>query len=858
MKVIILISIFSLICGLSAERIEKRDFLINDDKNLASGCSQEWPSVAMSSAGDFVVVWEDARNGDDDIYCQRYNYLGIPQGPSVRVNDDAGSTDQKEASVAIDSAGNSVIVWVDYRNGPANIYAQRYDPSGTPQGPNFQVSTGESHPSVGMDDMGNFVIVWVENQDIYAQRFDSSGNPQGTSFKVNDDAGSNYQGCPRIAMDGEGNFVVTWSDHRSGDLDIYAQRYDAAGNPQGPNFKVNDDVGSFAQDYSAVAIASTKDFVIVWGDRRNGNFDIYAQRYDSSGNPQGPNFKVNDAGPRNEWYCSVAMDSMGNFFIVWQDERDVPNLPNIYGQYYDAAGNPLGPNFLVNDELDLYVQFVPSVAMDEGGNSVVVWQDGRGYDIYGQRYNPLGTPIGSNFRVNYDDVGSYYQKEPAIAMNSQGNFVAVWTDSRSGEDIYGQLFDATGEPIGSNFRVNNDITESHWYPSVAMDDAGNFLVAWTYGPSEILGQRYDAAGNPQGPNFLVNDVTTSFQAAPSVAMNGTGNSVIVWVDNRNGPANIYAQRYDPSGTPQGPNFQVSTGGSWPSVAIDSAGNFVVAWATDDIYARRYDAAGNPQGASFKVNDDVGTNEQGCPAIAIDNAGNFVITWHDKRNGNWDIYGQRYDAAGNPLGSNFKVNDDAGTTDQLMPSIAIDPISSHDRFVIVWPDNRNLDGDPEILAQKYEGGNPVLGNLQINQPDLFPYNHQSLWRFSVTCNDTTVGFVWMDNRRHKAWDIYGKLTYWNLTVDIAEKNGIGNQSPRISVYPNPFTKSTVIRYSSLAFNDPRCPTLRIYDATGRLVKSFILSTSIVWDGKDMHGKEVQSGVYFLRIEKYTPAKVVKLR
>ena len=68
-----------------------------------------------------------------------------------------------------------------------------------------------------------------------------------------------------------------------------------------------------------------------------------------------------------------------------------------------------------------------------------------------------------------------------------------------------------------------------------------------------------------------------------------------------------------------------------------------------------------------------------------------------------------------------------------------------------------------------------------------------------------------------------------------------------------------------------PTLCIYDLSGRLIRAFPLHLSLFsprkmsWDGRDMSGKEVQSGVYFLRVkgnksvrDAYRPVKVVKLR
>ncbi|MDI6839662.1 MAG: T9SS type A sorting domain-containing protein [bacterium] len=83
---------------------------------------------------------------------------------------------------------------------------------------------------------------------------------------------------------------------------------------------------------------------------------------------------------------------------------------------------------------------------------------------------------------------------------------------------------------------------------------------------------------------------------------------------------------------------------------------------------------------------------------------------------------------------------------------------------------------------------------------------------------------------------------------------------LEVYPNPFRKKTVIRAQGLGRGlINQTPTLQIYDLTGRLVKSFSLITpqdpsdnhlslitAVSWDGTDLAGNEVESGVYFCKL------------
>ena len=69
-------------------------------------------------------------------------------------------------------------------------------------------------------------------------------------------------------------------------------------------------------------------------------------------------------------------------------------------------------------------------------------------------------------------------------------------------------------------------------------------------------------------------------------------------------------------------------------------------------------------------------------------------------------------------------------------------------------------------------------------------------------------------------------------------------------PNPFGQMTDIRYQISVKNRV---SMKIYDITGRLVRVLIDedqkpgSYTVSWDGKDMVGRKVASGVYFYRLE-----------
>jgi hypothetical protein len=859
------------------------DFLVNDD--TIGGCKQDRPAIAQASFDYFVITWIDSRSGYYDIYAQRYSSSGTPLGYNIKVNDYsyvlAGSP-----TIAMDSAANFVITWQDFRNGNSDIYAQRFDSSGTPLGINFKVnedviSAGHESPYIAMEGNGNFIISWTDerngssNYDIYAQIYSFSGTPLGSNFKVNDDVGSATQAYPSIALDGSGNFVITWTDYRNAiyNPDIYTQRYNAAGLPLGSNFKVSDDTGTAEQMYPDIAMDDSGNFVITWHDERNRNYDVYAQRYNTSGISLGSNFRVNDGtGTALQWHPGVAMDSSGKFVITWEDWR---YGFDIYAQRYSPSGVPLDTNFKVNDSAQSSGSIYPDIAMDDSGNFVITWIDYRygSYDpnIYVQRYNYYGSSLGANYRVN-DDYGSTEQRSPSLAVDSSGNFVITWEDERNGwysSNIYAQRYNPSGTPSGFNFKAGDDtLFADQRDPAIAMDGYGNFVIAWRdYRQwwtdfSDIYAQKFDTTGIPLGSNFKVNDDTGSnYQHYPAIGMDGSGNFVITWVDYRSIHGDIYAQRYDFLNNSLDSNFKVNDDAGIayqlsPAIAIDRSGNFVIAWHdprnfNGDIYAQRYDSAGIPLDSNFKVNYDTGTTNQYAPAIAMDCSGDFVITWYDEHSGNFDIYAQRYDSSGIPLGFNFKVNDDVGTASQSSPVIAMD---GYGNFVIAWKDYRN--GNPDIYAQRYNSlDNPIGNNYLVPNPQFVSFAQSDP---SVAANDSKIYFAWQDNRRAKGWDIYAKVVDWNWTkVGEEEVVGLPNTFELAQNYPNPFNPTTTIPFtvsgSQFMVHSPIHTTLVIYNILGQKVRTLVDEEklpgnySIIWDGKDYSGKEVASGIYFYQLK-----------
>jgi len=100
------------------------------------------------------------------------------------------------------------------------------------------------------------------------------------------------------------------------------------------------------------------------------------------------------------------------------------------------------------------------------------------------------------------------------------------------------------------------------------------------------------------------------------------------------------------------------------------------------------------------------------------------------------------------------------------------------------------------------------------------------------------------------------------IEEHQNQNTNTQALFIEIFPNPFRDRVNIR---CRMEDGRWNSeVRIYDATGRLVKEFIpptayssVPTVISWDGRDESGRKVRSGVYFLRLEAGGYRKTKKL-
>jgi S-layer homology domain len=374
-------------------------------------------------------------------------------------------------------------------------------------------------------------------------------------FQVNTAITSAQYGATTANLGPSGNFVVTWNDEGGADGDSYGVRgrlFDVTGSPLGGEFTVTA-FGTNNQGYARVGSNANGDFVVTWtegGTLPGGSYQIYARRFNSTGAPQGGNIAVNTYTTNVQAFSSVALDSTGNFVVVWRSTEQDGSDFGVFGQLFDNAGAKVGAEFQVNQQTT-GPQRDARVARRPTGEFLVVWrspQDAQAGAIMARRYAANGTPSGGEFQVNTRELG--YQYIPDAAYFADGSAIIVWTSyaqDGSNGGVYGQRLDASGVKLGPEFNVNTFTTGFQGRPAVATGPDGDFAVIWQSEGQDgsslaVRAQQFDATGKRLGVELPVNAFTTGLQGAPAVAAQPNGQYVAVWDSENDGDGSSVAAR----------------------------------------------------------------------------------------------------------------------------------------------------------------------------------------------------------------------------------------------------------------------------------------------------------------------------
>jgi len=422
--------------------------------------SSQWlPQIVSDNAGGAIMVWQDYRDENWDIYAQRVDERGDVLWQVNGIGICTAPAQQEFPQIVTDGSGGAIITWQDGRDGNWDVYAQRVDLDGNAlwDQNGIAVTTdaaNQYYPILMMDVSGGALITWQDERGaetkVYAQGVDASGSPRWVADGITVSTATGSQTSHDMVTDGVGGTVVSWIQRDgNGETSLYAQRIDSDGVRQWTDDGVTVDASGFITG-SCIITDGAGGAVMIWSQYRNGNADVYAQRIDSNGNIQwNPDGVAVCVASGDQWIPDAVGDGAGGSIVTWMDGRD--GNADVFAQMVDADGNIqwTQDGTVVCNEAQY--QVMPRLVSDGAGGAIITWSDYRSsnnYDIYVQRIDQSGILrwlVGGVALcvINGDQI------YPQVASDGEGGAIVVWEDWRSDSNIYCQRVTESGNLVAT-------------------------------------------------------------------------------------------------------------------------------------------------------------------------------------------------------------------------------------------------------------------------------------------------------------------------------------------------------------------------------------------------------------------------
>ncbi|MFH0777716.1 MAG: hypothetical protein V2A71_03705, partial [Candidatus Eisenbacteria bacterium] len=491
--------------------------------SIAAG-NQQSPALTFGTT-DYLVVWQDSRAGYSDIYAARVSKAFgvvdlegkvVAEEPNIELNPTAAFDGQ-----------NYLVVWeVQLPGGNRYILSRRVTTAAAllDEGPIAVASNWDlvRHNPVVSCNGAEYVAVWEGDEtgifNIHGKKITKQG---GTGVSCCVSMPNEWQSVPAAAL-GAGDYLVVWEVYRGRDVDVFSARVNLTGGAldkypipisASPGVRWQPDVASDGSDY-----------LVVWEDLGGGDSDVFGARVRADGTVVETDGFLIAGAQGDQVRPAVAFDGT-NYLVVWTDDRT--GSCDIYGARVAPDGNVLDPDGFAIAAVP-FNQRKPDLAFG-GTGCVVVWADDRGgtWDIYGARVSPEGTvldPEGIPVSTGPSD-----QTSPAVAYDGTG-YLTVWEDSRAGKwDIVGARIARDGEVVDSAGFLICGASRYQRSPALAFGGV-NYVVAWTdessYDGTRVCGTEVTTEGIVISPDGTQMSAPSYFRREPAVAR-GQGCSVLV-------------------------------------------------------------------------------------------------------------------------------------------------------------------------------------------------------------------------------------------------------------------------------------------------------------------------------------------
>ncbi|RKX68936.1 hypothetical protein DRP53_09650 [candidate division WOR-3 bacterium] len=468
--------------------------------------------------------------------------------------------------------------------------------------------------------------------------------------------------------------------------------------------------------------------------------------------------------------------------------------------------------------------------------------------------------FGEDVRVSDTTGGFFGCIEPWIVKGPDNVLSVVWSsDYTSAFDchIYFSKSTDMGKTWTPGIRVDDATPpDACLYPSLAVDSSGNLYCIWYKlgSPDEIRFSKSTDGGATWTPSVVVDEASAQNCGGGEITVSGD-ELLVVWADSRTGWRCYFSKSTD-GGNTWTSGIKITPDELSTAPRIEVFGDtiyaaYMVYYSPKDIYLSRSTDNGSSWEVMGRIND-VSSGEQRYHDIALAPDGDICCAWYDWRSGECEIRFSKSTDGGVSWIPSVVASDTSWSQNPILGEIRMNLVCvDENRIYALWQDSRTGSWDI-FFTMSEDGGVTWSEDIMVND-SAYVDSPQMVPSLCLEENGNPC-VVWSDYRGPTNSHIY---------FDKGEIVGVEEvvfhppfESPLLlEIFPNPFHDRVNIRWR---IEDgrwkPEDISLRIYDATGRLVKEFIpptayssVPTVISWDGRDDSGRKVRCGVYFVRLE-----------
>ena len=330
------------------------------DRRLTNNIENSFYPFVTAFGSNLHLVWYDLRDYSEQVYYKRSTDDGISWGTDIRLTYNTPYA----LSPSITFNGLNVhVVWDDYRNGNDEIYYKRSTDGGITWGADIRLTINSADskvPHIAISG-SNVHVVWEDNRDtnreIYYKRSTDGGVTWGADTRLSIDPAESW--ASSIAAS-DSNVHLVWEDNRNGNYEIYYKLTTDRGVSWGADTRLTNNAAS--SEFPSIAVYGLQ-INIVWSDDRDGNYEIYYKR-----NPTGivgtQNIYTqvpfayslsqncpNPFNPTTNFEFRIADFGLVNLTIYDAMGRTVETLqngemkPGVYKAEWNASGYPSGVYF---------------------------------------------------------------------------------------------------------------------------------------------------------------------------------------------------------------------------------------------------------------------------------------------------------------------------------------------------------------------------------------------------------------------------------------------------------------------------------------------------------------------------------